>query len=201
MTPRPELRIMLRERRRALSRAQRRQSAAELARRVSALRAFRCARHIAFYLPHDGEMELAALLARALRYGKRCYLPVLCRRNRLAFAPYRTGDRLSPNRFGIPEPALPRNGWPRNGWTQAAMLDLILMPLVAFDARGNRLGMGAGFYDRTLGFLKQRRHWRRPRLMGVAYDFQCVPDITPAPWDVALDSIVTEKNTYHTPRV
>ncbi len=196
MNSRPEARAALRKRRRALSRAQRRQSAETLARRISALRAFRCARHVAFYLPNDGEMELAALLRRALRYGKRCYLPVLCRRNRLAFAPYRRGDRLSPNRFGIPEPVLPKNGW-----TKAAMLDLVLMPLVAFDARGNRLGMGAGFYDRTLGFLKRRRHWRRPRLMGVAYDFQRVPDITPAPWDVALDLIVTEENIYSAPHV
>jgi len=146
-------------------------------------------------MANDGEMELSALLRRALRYGKRCYLPVL-RRNRLTFAPYRSGDRLTPNRFGIPEPVLPAKGW-----APAARLDLILMPLVAFDARGNRLGMGAGFYDRTLGFLNLRRRWRRPRLIGVAYDFQRAPDITPAPWDVALDLIVTEKNIYHALRL
>ncbi|RJQ47962.1 MAG: 5-formyltetrahydrofolate cyclo-ligase [Gammaproteobacteria bacterium] len=154
------------------------------------MRLFRCARRVAFYIANDGEMDLSALLCRALRYGKRCYLPVL-RQNRLAFAPYRSGDRLSPNRFGIPEPVLPKNGW-----SQAARLDLILIPLVAFDARGNRLGMGAGFYDRTLGFLNLRRYWRRPRLIGVAYDFQRVAEITPAPWDVPLDAVVTEASVY-----
>lgn len=192
MNSRSEMRAALRQRRRALSRGQRRHSAERVARRLSALRAFRCARRVAFYMANDGEMELSALLRRALHYGKRCYLPVL-RRNRLAFAPYRTGDRLTPNHFGIPEPALPGKGWSR-----AAALDLILVPLVAFDARGNRLGMGAGFYDRTLGFLRQRRHWRRPRLIGVAYDFQRVPEITSAPWDVPLDGIATETSVYHT---
>ncbi len=195
MNFRPETRAALRRRRRALSRGQRRCSAERLARRVSTLRAFRCARRVAFYMANDGEMELNALLRRALRYGKRCYLPVL-RQNRLVFLPYSADDRLTPNRFGIPEPALPRNKWRR-----ASRLDLILMPLVAFDARGNRLGMGAGFYDRTLGFLNLRRHWHRPRLIGVAYDFQRVPEITAAPWDVALDLVVTEKDIYCTPRV
>ncbi len=193
MTPRSELRIMLRKLRRALDYSQRRQSARQIARRVTTLRAFRCAQRVAFYLPHDGELDITPLLRRALCSGKRCYLPVLSNNNRLGFAPYRSGDRLAPNRFGIPEPMLPRGKL-----LHARMLDLILVPLVAFDADGNRLGMGAGFYDRTLNFLKRRKHWRRPRLIGVAYDFQRVEEIAPATWDVPLDAVVTEASVYYT---
>ncbi len=72
-------------------------------------------------------------------------------------------------------------------------LDLVFVPLVGFDATGMRLGMGAGYYDRAFAFLRQRRHWRHPRLIGLAYSFQQVPHIEGAPHDVRLNCVITEK--------
>ncbi len=129
-------------------------------------------------------------MARLRRYRKRSYLPVLRKigDNRLHFCEYRPGDALLHNRFRIREPD-PRH----RGLTPPWGLDLILMPLVGFDADGGRLGMGGGFYDRTLAFLRQRRLWRRPRLIGIAHACQRVAQLPTRPWDIPLDGVVTEQ--------
>jgi len=72
-------------------------------------------------------------------------------------------------------------------------LDLILLPLVAFDKSGHRLGMGGGYYDRTLAFLAHRRLWRKPHLLGTAYQFQQLETLPTQPWDIPLDGIATEQ--------
>lgn len=150
---------------------------------------FRNSRRIAFYLPNDGEMDPGPLLRRAWSMGKLCYLPVLdaLGANRLWFAPYHAGDALQMNRYGIPEPVHAARAWVR-----ASALDLILAPLVAFDRHGHRLGMGGGYYDRSLAFLHRRHHWRRPRLYGLAFEFQRVGHLQPAAWDVALDGCLSD---------
>lgn len=179
----------MRTRRRELPEPVRRHLSRRVIRRLTALRQFRAARRIACYLPNDGEVDLSLLIARLDRYGKRCFLPVLdtLRPRRLWFAPYLPGDPLINNRFGIPEPACPaRHRVP------AWCLDLVLMPLVAFDDHGNRLGMGGGYYDRTLAFLQRRRHWKRPRLIGVGYEFQRLDSLPRRPWDIPLNGVVTD---------
>lgn len=186
---RNEIRREMRRQRRALSVQQRSAAALSLDRMLGRHPLFLRSNHIAFYLPNDGEMELNPLLARALAMGKRCYLPVLSPiyHNRLWFAPYDGDSHLELNRFGIPEPAA---NWSqmRPVWT----LDLILTPLVAFDSEGNRLGMGGGYYDRTLAYLRRRQHWRKPRLLGTAYDFQEVAQLPHENWDVPLHGVVTQ---------
>lgn len=180
-----QLRRALRTQRRALSPAQQAAASTAVAAMVAALPAFRYARRIGFYLAHGGELDPAPLRQRAQRLGKGCYLPVLhpLGHNRLHFVAWREGEPLVRNRFGIQEPRLQR---PVPIWS----LDLILVPLVAFDAQGNRLGQGAGFYDRTLA-LRRRGH--RPLLIGLAHGFQQVPLLPTAPWDVPLDGIATER--------
>ncbi len=186
------LRRELRAGRRQISRAERRAASAALARRLSALPAFRRARRIAAYWPADGELDPLPALAHAFAAGKACYLPVLCpqRDGHLHFAPWWPGASLARNRFGIHEPAVPRRTWlpPR-------MLDLVLLPLVGFDAAGNRLGMGGGYYDRSFAFLA-RRPWRRPCLIGIGFDRQRVPQLPQRPWDVPLDAVLTERHRY-----
>lgn len=154
---------------------------------------FRNSMRIGFYLPNDGEMDPLPLLYRAWSLHKQCYLPVLDRlgSNRLWFSPYRERDPLKPNRYGIPEPARPAKTRVR-AWE----LDLILAPLVAFDSCGTRLGMGGGYYDRSLGFLNHRRHWRRPRFYGLAYNFQMIPRLDSAAWDVPMDGCITDSQLY-----
>ena len=75
-------------------------------------------------------------------------------------------------------------------------LDLILLPLVGFDLKGNRLGMGGGYYDRTLSYLRHRRFWIKPRLVGVAHECQKVDSLIARPWDIPLDAVVTETAFY-----
>jgi len=190
---RNELRRSLRHQRRALSAPQRHAAAAGLERIVARHPLFLHSRHIAFYLPNDGEIDLLPLVQRAWQMGKRCYLPVLTprRHDRLWFAPFKPDTVLVMNRFGIPEPECP---WQQMRSVQT--LDLILAPLVAFDLAGNRLGMGGGFYDRTLAYLSRRTAWRKPRLIGTAYSFQQVEALPHQPWDVPLQGIATESSLH-----
>lgn len=96
--------------------------------------------------------------------------------------------RMMRNRFGIPEPAQSRRQPP-------GMLDLVVVPLVGFDAACNRMGMGGGFYDRSFAYRLTRRH-AGPRLVGLAFDCQQVAELPVAPWDVPLDVIVTESRVH-----
>jgi 5-formyltetrahydrofolate cyclo-ligase len=191
--PRQELRQIMRRKRRALTPAQRHRYAIQFSNRFAATPMFKRSRHIAFYFANDGELDLMPLMHLAWSHGKSCYLPVLqaAFRNRLMFARYRAGDPVVYNKFGIAEPQVAACDR-----TKPQRLDLVLTPLVAFDAHGNRLGMGGGFYDRTFAYLRQRRYWQRPRLVGVAYSFQQVSALGVQEWDVPLQVVVTEKCVY-----
>lgn len=192
-TARRDLRNAVRAARRALSPHERQQHAEDCARRLLNHPAFRNARRIAAYLPADGELDTGPLIERAWAMGKRVYLPVLLPHgeNRLWFAHYTPDTRLARNRFGIPEPE-------RAMHSRIAphALDLVLTPLVAFDPAGHRLGMGGGFYDRSFAYLLRHRRWLRPRLIGLAYDFQCQPQLPSEPWDVPLHAVVTDRRIY-----
>jgi 5-formyltetrahydrofolate cyclo-ligase len=187
------LRRRLRAARRALGSRRQRANAEAIMRRLARMRVVRGARRIALYVAADGEPGVLDLIRRLPRRGRRWYLPVLRgrARGRLWFVRHRPGQKLRPNRFGIPEPPQRRRViQPLHG------LDLVLMPLVGFDADCNRLGMGAGYYDRSLAPLRRRRHWRRPLLVGVAHECQRLERLTPQPWDVPLDAVVTEVSLY-----
>jgi 5-formyltetrahydrofolate cyclo-ligase len=190
---RRELRAAMRSCRMALSRRQRAHQAELAAQAFARSWLFRQSRAVAGYLARQGEMDPAPLLKRALAMHKQVYLPVLHALDgyHLWFAPYRPGDPLRPNKFGIPEPVCPLRRMRR-----AQDLDLIMVPLLAFDRLGQRLGMGGGFYDRTLAFRLRRRFWKRPRIIGLAYSFQKVDVIPSRPWDVPLDGVVTERNAW-----
>ena len=109
----------------------------------------------------------------------------------MEFRRYARDTRLRPNRYGIGEPQ--RGAAPR---IAARHLDLVLVPLVAVDAHGTRLGTGAGFYDRCLQHLRAGRRWRRPKLIGLSYEFQRVGPLAAGDWDVPLDALLTEKGFY-----
>lgn len=188
------LRKQIRQQRRALNETDREHAAFSLCERISSSRLFQKSKHIAFYLSNDGEMDLSLLIEHAWQQGKQCYLPVLAEPNtqQLWFIPYTKETKLKNNRFGIPEPVHSH----KTRLKKTLSLDLILMPLVAFDIQGNRVGMGGGFYDRSLAFLKQRRNWHKPNLLGIAYEFQKQETIKTSPWDVPLQGIATEEQYY-----
>jgi 5-formyltetrahydrofolate cyclo-ligase len=195
--PKNELRRRLRAQRIRLSPEERAAAAQRLYDHVVATRLFLACRRIACYLPNNGEIDPRPIIERIQRMNKTCYLPVLSRlgHDRLWFAPYTSDMRLKPNRFGIPEPDVPLSRLVR-----ARELDLILTPLVAVDRDGNRLGMGGGFYDRSLEFLRHRAHWHKPHLLGLAYDFQRLDEerLPAQPWDVPLAGVVTDRGVFLT---
>ena len=188
---RRDLRRELRRRRRALTPGQRRLASQRLCRRLRRLPEVQRARRVALYLPNDGEIDPTPLIGWLRRRGARVHLPVLkpLSRNRLWFVHYHAGTPMVRNRFGIREPET-RHGAHRARRLPAWALDLILLPLVGFDARGQRMGMGGGFYDRTLAFT--RRPGPRPRLIGLAHDCQQVSELPVEPWDVPLDAIASD---------
>ena len=193
---RPQLRRLLRKARRALSASEQRQAARGLYRQLAQHPLFRRARHISLYLPTDGEIDPRLLLREAQRRGKHTYLPVLSAwpRTRMVFQRIRPGEKLQPNRFRILEPRV-KLAAQRKVWT----LDLVLLPLVGFDVEGGRLGMGGGFYDRSLAYLARRQSWRKPTLLGLAHECQKVGKLNQASWDVPLQGTVTDRAWYFAP--
>jgi len=181
-----ELRARMRARRRALKDSHRQQFAAQFADGLLRSRLVQRSKRIACYLAVDGEMDPAPLIAQLWAQGKVVHLPVI-HGKRLWFLPFAEDTPLVPNRFGILEPALPANQR-----CPPSALGLVLVPLSAFDRRGNRLGTGGGYYDRSFAFLRRRRHRSRPLLIGAAYAFQGGEELQPQPWDVPLNGVATE---------
>lgn len=99
---------------------------------------------------------------------------------------YNEGDLLHPNKYAILEPQHNLKKIPPEN------LDLVMVPLIAFDLKGNRLGTGGGYYDRTFAFLREQEN-KKPRMIGLAYAVQQAEQIPSDPWDVLLDGIVTEQ--------
>lgn len=184
------LRRQLKAARNALTPAERRHAARAALRQALRQGLLLRARRIAFYLPQGGEFDVHPLLDQALCMRLECYLPVLPRRGRvMRFGRVGHATRMKSNRYGIPEPVDAKP-------LRAHQLDLLLMPLVGFDLQGHRLGMGGGYYDATLAFMQHRRLWRKPRLVGVAYECQRADALPHDPWDMPLDAVLTERTLY-----
>lgn len=148
---------------------------------------------LAIYLPVQGEISPLGLVDHARKLGKRVYLPILSplAPKGLWFVNWSTTTRFQTNRYGIPEP-----DYASCDLLPAQNLDLVLTPLVAFDEQCHRIGMGGGFYDRTFSFLLSRQHWIKPKLIGLAHDFQKIKSIRPQTWDIPLQGVVTERAFY-----
>lgn len=192
MTLLPDVRISLRtqmrERRLALPARERIAAAEALATRLRALPELAGNGYVAGYWAVQGEVSLHALLSPAPDFVY-C-LPCLTDETGLRFAPWRFGDTLVQNRYGIPEPDLSPE-------SQLAPQDMsaVLVPMLAFHRSGMRLGAGGGYYDRSFAFLRETSRPGRPLLIGVAYDFQEASELVAAPWDVPMDMIVTDART------
>jgi len=188
-----KLRKKLREARNNLTRKKQREASSALAKQITRSRAYRSSKRVALYFASDGEISTDELMARIWQSGRQCYLPVLSclLGERLWFAPVDLNSKFLLNRFGIPEPVVASRKL-----VDARQLDLILMPMVGFDLQGNRLGMGGGFYDRTLAFQHHRQKWIRPRLIGLAHECQRVDRLETQSWDVPLHAVATDRNYY-----
>jgi 5-formyltetrahydrofolate cyclo-ligase len=184
---RARLRAQLRAQRRALPPAARTRAARRVARHIDRKLGLHAGDRVALYCALRDELDSAPLFDLARRRGWRIYVPRIERARRSRKMRFvEAGGRERLNRLGIREPEAARV-------IGARWLDLVLVPLVGFDASGMRLGMGAGFYDRAFAYRHWRRAWRGPRLVGVAYAFQQLPQIIAAHHDVRLDAVVTEE--------
>jgi 5-formyltetrahydrofolate cyclo-ligase len=143
--------------------------------------------NIACYWPTKYEIDSTYLIKFLLNNNKSCYLPVINNfNNKLAFIKYTNNTKLIKNKFNILEPE-----FDLNNQINLIDLDLIFMPLVAFDSLGHRIGSGGGFYDRTLQPLLQKKY--NIKLIGLAYSIQQIANFNPNQWDINLNSVVTEK--------
>ncbi len=181
---RAALRRTLRARRAALPPARRAQAAALHWQALARSTLLRPGRWIALYVASGSEAPTDALLALARSRGCRICLPRITDRGRarMQFVHWR-GGALRPGPFGI---RAPRGG----AVVPAQRIDLVLLPLLGFDARGTRLGSGAGFYDRLLAFRMHRRG--PPLLVGLAFEAQRSAGLPRARHDVPLDGVLTE---------
>ena len=182
---RQQLRHLVRQRRQLLSPALQQQAANALVKQLSGNVLLANKQHIAVYLANDGELDTFPLIQALWQLNKTVYLPVLhpVVAGYLLFVRYNSETLLYPNKFGIPEP-LPQC----HQLIPVNQLDIIFTPLVAFDEHGNRLGMGGGFYDRTLSQLPPDSHCR---VIGLAHSCQQVDAVPVEAWDIPLKQIIT----------
>jgi 5-formyltetrahydrofolate cyclo-ligase len=147
---------------------------------------FQVGQKIALYLANDGEIDPKHIKNFLKNKGIIIYLPKIDDKS-LKFA--KLSDKLKKNKFDIDEPIT-------TDLLNAEQLDIIFMPLVGFNAQKNRIGMGGGFYDRTLAFKKQPTKTIHPKLIGLAFDCQKTDEITTKEWDIPLDIIITPTTIY-----
>ena len=188
-----QLRRQLRQARNAIAGYNRHQQQQRISKALESIPALRQALRIGAYMPFDGEPDLHPYLR---RHQRKIWLPFIRRDLHLDFRP---SFALSPskqrpafayrNRFGIWESL-------HQPTRRAAHLDAMFIPLVGFDRMGNRLGMGAGFYDRSLAGLRRPK----PMLIGIAFSSQEVNHLPTDPWDIPLDYIVTNREIIKTLR-
>jgi len=186
-----EIRRQIRADRNNFSPEYQNQAANQLIKQLCQQDLFNQAKRIACFLSFDGEISTQPIIQHLLSNEKYCYLPKLkpFKPNRLWFMPYDHTSQMIENRYAIPEVD--------EGVNKAiapSQLDLVLVPLVAFDLNCNRLGMGGGFYDATFAHFKSQK--KRPLFVGLAYSKQQIDDLPNDPWDLPLDGVCTDKKFY-----
>lgn len=191
MPTREQLRKTLLQRRNRCSRAECLQLSAQICTQLRHSKLFVNRERLALYYSVANEVDLTPLFGYGWSLNKKIFLPVLCHfpKGQLWWVQYNRDTPMYLNKFNIPEP----DHHARARSTKTQSLDVIFMPLVGFDRHGNRLGMGGGFYDRSLArCFHPAKTWARPLRVGVAYSCQQVEHIPNEKWDIPLDAVVTE---------
>ena len=147
-------------------------------------------KRIALYCSVNNEVTTEQIIKHLWAENKELFLPII-KFNQLMFGSYKSGDNLNNNKFGIPEPVTRTEDL-----IAADILDLVIVPLVAFDSNCNRLGMGGGYYDRALAFKQTSSETHSPLLIGLAYELQKVNALEINSWDIPMDGIISETKTY-----
>jgi len=195
-TPRQALRTNIRIKRQSLSKTEQSKASADLFIQLISHEKINQAEHIAIYLANDSELDALPFVHWCWQNNKSVYLPVIhpfCK-GQLLFLKYDQNTKMQTNQYGISEPKLDVTAI-----KLVKELDIIFTPLVAFDKQGNRLGMGGGFYDRTLARWfqdYQTNTLTKPYPIGLAHDCQHVLEVPCELWDVPLPEIFTPEHHY-----
>ncbi|MBA6233471.1 MULTISPECIES: 5-formyltetrahydrofolate cyclo-ligase [unclassified Colwellia] len=197
MKTRDVLRQEIRYQRSLLNADQQAEQSLLLSKRLIKEKVVKGVKHIAIYLANDGELNTQPFIDWCWQNNITVYLPVIhpFSQGNLLFLHYTETSSLIKNKYGILEPKLDV----RHIIT-VANLDIIFTPLVAFDRYGNRLGMGGGFYDRTLAtwYAQYKQNQQtKPLPIGLAHDCQKVDNIPSETWDIPLLKIITPTISYH----
>jgi 5-formyltetrahydrofolate cyclo-ligase len=194
ITNNQHLRKLMRRRRLELAPYTRRKAGQSIVRQLRRAPFFVRSKKIGVYLDAFGEVPTRNVIQLCFKLKKIVYLPVVGSFNQpLSWSRITRhqlqNQRMIKHRFGMKQP-------PSQRGVSVKSLDCLLMPLVAFDMHGHRLGMGGGFYDRTLSHCVNTVDYRhlkpiKPWRVGVAYDFQQVHNIDSQAWDVSIHAVVT----------
>ncbi|VAW86263.1 5-formyltetrahydrofolate cyclo-ligase [hydrothermal vent metagenome] len=177
-----------RNKRKSLLPAYRKKATLAATNNLKKLFCFQKSKRVACYVANDGEISPHLIINFLWKQKKSCYLPALdpLKIKKLRFLTYDRDSQLHNNHYGIAEP----NASIKNS-LQPWALDLIITPVVGFDCDGHRIGMGGGYYDRTLSYLRTRQHWRKPYIVGFTFDEQELVHIHTNKWDIPMNAIVT----------
>lgn len=180
------IRQQIRATRRALSNEQQLSASEALLQRLTKLEKVKEASRIAISLAFDGEIDTRSFIDWCWKNNKQVYLPVVhpFSKGNLLFLHYTSTTKMTNNQYGIIEPKLNQQQI-----CPVKELDLLFTPLVAFDKQGNRIGMGGGYYDRTLAPWFEQQTGPYP--IGLAHDCQYVDQLPIESWDIPLQEIIT----------
>ncbi len=185
---RKELRAKLREARREWPEAQRESAEKRVAQRLVEFTSLLQPGFVCTYSATDAELDLSQATDELRSSGWRIFLPVIGADREMKFAEWVASEQLKPNKFSILQPAAPTE------LLTAAQMDLVLVPCVGLDLAGNRLGFGAGFYDRALEDQgsKHNHGSTGPILIGCVFELQIVEQLLAEQWDIPMDYVLTE---------
>ena len=184
MNTKASLRELISLKRKSLSEKEQLESGESLVKLWNSIEGLYRTKKIALYWPVNGEILTNSLISHLLKDGSKCFLPIIAQdkeNNMLEFAPFEVDSPLTNNRFDISEPSTSTR-------VDLNELDIIFLPCVCFDSKGNRIGMGGGFYDKTLDQLSNNQ---KPQLILLAYDFQEVESCFPESHDIKADACLT----------
>lgn len=189
------LRKFLRQQRRSLNTWQQKQSELKICRYFHRHFCVKSARHIGIYLHAFGEIHTEQLIRYCLKYDKKVYLPIICAINKQLRWVNISAQQYHQHRFVLHR--LKMYEAKNHRGFAVGKLDIVFMPLLACDIHGMRLGLGGGYYDRTLAHASQR-----PYRIGLAHDFQYLTQILPyQTWDEPLDELWTPSKSYRFKRL
>ena len=174
--------------RRNLPHDYRRDASSRIQREFLQSRHFFSPQTIACYIAMHDEVDTSLIFDRAWSAGKSIFAPVVARGRQLRFLRVLRKTPLRRSRFGLWEPA-------DGDEIEPEEIDIVVTPSVAIDRHLHRIGMGGGFYDSTFSFLRHKREWRRPKLVGLAFDCQKIEKITANPWDIRLYRLYSDTRT------